>query len=59
MQYMCSLLHDSDIFRGGVGALAVLYGVDEAVSEFAQWAQKVLLDEIDHAVVWEQNMYSQ
>lgn len=36
MQYMCSLLHDSDIFGGGVSALAVLYGVNEAVSEFTQ-----------------------
>lgn len=36
MKDMRSLLHDSDIFGSGVSALAVLDGVDEAVSEFAQ-----------------------
>lgn len=36
MEDVSSLLHDSHIFGGGVGALAVLDGVDEAVSELAQ-----------------------
>ena len=48
---MRPLLHDPDVFRGGVGTLTVLYGVDEAVSEFAQRAQQIFLDEVDHAVV--------
>lgn len=51
VKYMCSLLHDSDVFWRGVSTLTVLYGVDEAVSEFAQWAQKIPLDETDHAVI--------
>jgi len=51
MKHMCSLLHDPDVCRRGVGTLAVLYGVDEAVPELAQRAQKIPLDEIDHAVV--------
>lgn len=56
MKYMRSLFHHSDVFQRGVGTLAVLYGVDKAVSEFAQRAQKILLDEIDHAVVCENKM---
>lgn len=36
MKDVRSLLHDSDVFGSGVSALAVLDGVDEAVSEFAQ-----------------------
>lgn len=51
MKDMRSFFHDSDISRRGVSALAVLYGVDEAVSEFAQGSQKILLDEVDHAVI--------
>lgn len=51
MKDVRSLFHDSDIFGSGVSALAVLDGVDEAVSEFAQWAQQVLFNETDHAVI--------
>lgn len=51
MKYMRSLLHDSHVFGGGVSTLAVLDGVDEAVAEFAQRAQQIPLDEVDHAVV--------
>lgn len=36
MKHVRSLLHDADVSCGGVRTLAVLYGVDEAVSEFAQ-----------------------
>lgn len=51
MKHMCSIFHDPDVFRGGVGTLAVLYGVDEAVSKFVQRAQQILLDEVHHAVI--------
>lgn len=57
MKDMRSLFHDSDISRRGVGTLAVLYGVDEAVSEFAEGAQKIPLDEVDHAVICENNVF--
>lgn len=50
---MGSFFHESDVLRRGIGALAVLNGVDEAVSELAERAQKVVLDEIHHAVIWE------
>lgn len=36
MKYMCSFLHESDVLWCGVCTLAVLYRVDEAVSEFTQ-----------------------
>lgn len=51
VKYMRSLLHDSDVFWRGVGTLAVLDRVDEAVSEFTERAEKILLDEVDHAVI--------
>jgi len=47
-----SLLHDAHVLLRGVGALAVLDGVDEAVPELLDRAQQVLLDEVHHAVVW-------
>lgn len=46
-----SLFHDSHIPGGGVSALAILDGVDEAVSELAQRAQQILFDETDHVVI--------
>lgn len=52
MKHVSSILHDPDVFRGGVGTLAVLYGVDEAVSKFVQRAQQVPLDEAHHAVIY-------
>lgn len=51
MEHVRSLLHDPDVSGRGVGALAVLNGVDETVSEFTQRSQEVLLDETDHAVI--------
>ena len=45
------LLHDAHVLLSGVGTLAVLDGVDEAVPELLQRAQQVLLYEADHAVV--------
>lgn len=35
--------------------MAVLDGVDEAVPELAKRAQKIVLDEIGHAVIWEKD----
>lgn len=58
MKYMCSLLHDPDVFWCGVSTLAVLYGINKAVSEFTQRAQKILLDEVDHAVVCGKSLIS-
>lgn len=51
VENMCTLLHDADVSGGGVSTLAVLDGVDEAVSKLVQGAQEVLFDEIHHAVV--------
>lgn len=48
---MCSLLHDSDVSGCGVSALAVLYGVDEAVPELFKRAQKILLNKIHHTMI--------
>lgn len=53
VKHMGSFFHESDVLRRGIGTLAVLNGVDEAVSELAERAQKVVLDEIHHAVIWE------
>lgn len=44
-------LHDAHVVRRGVGALAVLDGIDEAVPELLDGAQQILLDEVHHAVV--------
>lgn len=51
MEDVCAPLHDSNISGRGVGALAILDGIDKAVSELSQGAQEVLFDEVDHAVV--------
>ena len=51
VQDVRAVLHDADVAGGGVGTLAVLDGVDEAVPELLQRAQQVLLYEADHAVV--------
>lgn len=59
VKYMGSFFHDSHVLRRGIGALAVLNGVDEAVSELAKGAQKVRLDEIHHAVIWEKESSTQ
>lgn len=50
-------LHDADVVRRGVGTLAVLDGVDEAVPELLDGPEQVLLDEVHHAVVceWEES----
>lgn len=53
MKDMGAILHDADVSWGGVCTLAVLNGVDKAIPELLDWAQKVFLDEVDHAVVWE------
>lgn len=45
-------LHDAHVDHRGVGALAVLDGVDETVPELFHRAQQVLFDEVYHAVVW-------
>lgn len=44
-------LHDADIVQRRVGALAVLDGINEAVSELLDRPQQILLDEVHHAVV--------
>lgn len=44
-------LHDADVVQRGVGALAVLDGINEAVSELLHGPQQILLDEVHHAVV--------
>lgn len=51
MKDVSSLLHDSHILGGGVSALAILDGVDEAVSELVQRAQQILFNETHHVVV--------
>lgn len=56
MKDVGAFLHDSDVFRRGVGTLAVLYGIDEAVSELSQRAQEICLDEIHHVVVCERKI---
>lgn len=48
---MSPFLHDADVVQRGVGALAVLDGINEAVSELLDGAQQILLDEVHHAVV--------
>lgn len=50
-------LHDADVVRRRVGALAVLDGINEAVSELLDGPQQILLDEVHHAVVcgWEES----
>lgn len=53
MKYVSSFFHESDVLRCGVGTLAILDGVDEAVPELAKRAQKIVLNEIHHAVIWE------
>lgn len=50
---MGSFLHDPDVLRRGIGALAVLDGVGEAVPKLSYRAQEVVLDEIHHAVIWD------
>lgn len=51
MKHVSSFLHESDVLRCGICTLAVLDGVDEAVPELAKRAQKVVLNEIGHAVI--------
>lgn len=50
-------LHDANVVRRGVGTLAVLDGINEAVSELLDRPQQILLDEVHHAVVcgWEES----
>lgn len=58
MKDMGAILHDADISGGGVCTLAILNGVDKPIPELLDWTQKVLLDEVHHAVVWKnQNIY--
>lgn len=52
-----SLLHESHVVGSGVGTLAVLDGVHEAVPELLERTQKVLLDEVHHAVVCRKTFY--
>lgn len=53
MKYVSSFFHESDVLRCGIGTLAILDGVDEAVSELTKRTQKIVLNEIRHAVIWE------
>lgn len=53
MKHVGSFLHESDVPRCGICTLAVLDGVDEAVPELARRAQKIVFNEIGHAVIWE------
>lgn len=47
-----SFLHDADVVQRGVSALAILDGINEAVSELFDGTKQILLDEVHHAVVW-------
>lgn len=55
---VCPLFHETNILCCRVGTLAVLDGVNETVPELFQWPQQVLLDEVDHAMVWQQQQFS-
>lgn len=44
-------LHDAHVVQRGVGTLAVLDGINEAVPELLDGPQQILLDEVHHAVV--------
>lgn len=47
-----SFLHQPNVRQCGVGTLAVLDGVNEAVPEFTQRTQQVPLYKIHHTVIW-------
>ena len=51
IQDVSAFLHNSHVDKGGVSALAILDGVDEAIPKLFDGAQEVLLDEVHHAVV--------
>lgn len=48
---VCPLLHNPDVMRRRVGTLAILNGVNEAVSELFDGSKQVLLYKVHHAVV--------
>ena len=54
MENVRTTLHDTDIFTGRVTALAVSDWIGEAISELSLGSQQVGLDELDHAVVFDQ-----
>lgn len=45
------LLHNPDVLKSGVGALAILNWINETISELLNRPEKVFLDEVHHAVV--------
>lgn len=49
---MCTLLHYSDIYQSGVRALTVLNWIYESISEFFNGTKQILLNKVNHAVIW-------
>lgn len=52
VQDMRSLLHQADVLRPWVPALAVGDGIDEPVVELLRRAKEVGFDKVDHGVIW-------
>lgn len=51
MQHVCPGLHDLDVSGSAVRALAIIYGVNEAVSELLPGSQQAWFHKADHAMI--------
>ena len=54
VQYVSSVLHDSDVRGGGVSALTVGDGVGESILELFQRPEEIWLHKTHHGVVWDE-----